>query len=207
MDIALRILRRLAYFPVKHRSLVDHHAIVHLPEFRSRFWALNKRSLSECKNPILQLNCNLEDKTHTLQNDSIVCEKYIASFSMLWQITIQPKSQAAVPKWKVEDPIFPSWIHIIGQAAWVLFNLGLKPVVKYHKFTPVLLEHPAIDPLVDFRWNTIGFYYWLFHFFLAVRLLPADFGSRIHAGVYTRPWFTRRCLYCSHHPGNYLPIS
>ncbi|KAF9152688.1 hypothetical protein BG015_004857 [Linnemannia schmuckeri] len=134
-ELALKSLRGFAHVPVSHRSyVIDHHTISYPPEECWKFWTRERTKLFQTPDPILQLS-TLPKQDPSSAN--FTRELYAANFDLLWK-----QRQGAKSKF--------------GAAG----NLA----VECHPFDLKELDNPAIAALVDYKWNTIGYRYWLVRF-------------------------------------------
>ncbi|KAI7829417.1 hypothetical protein BC939DRAFT_441822 [Gamsiella multidivaricata] len=164
-EIGLQILRKLAYLPVKSRSFIlDHHKVVHAPNFRLRFWRPNATPLHQCKNPVLQLTAQLN---HNPINDSFTQELFVAPFDLLWinsrnlNLSLNPIRPEAA-----NIQVSQSWIHALAYMVWHKCKPKSGVIIVCHNFPLVAFDNPAIAALIEYKWNTIGFKYWLGRFAL-----------------------------------------
>ncbi|KAG0075974.1 hypothetical protein BGZ90_009281 [Linnemannia elongata] len=144
-ELARRTLQRLAYIPVKSRSFIlDHHSIAYQPELRLRpkfWWHPQGRSLHQCKDPVLQLTTI---KYTNSINDNFTRSLFVTSFDLLWRK-------------KDGSPVSSSTV-------WQKLKLNGNAKVECHPFTLQAFDNPAIAALIRYKWNTIGFKYWLVRF-------------------------------------------
>ncbi|KAF9568609.1 hypothetical protein EC968_002871 [Mortierella alpina] len=159
--VAGSLLRGLAFIPVKERAyIIDHHFIAHPPGFRLRFWRQNQQKLYECKNPVLQLDHDPLFKNPDPRNDNFTSDLFVASFDMLWQAP-NSSSQSGAQDVQATRSVVTMIFHMIK------LNLKLKSRISIRRndFALESLDNPAIVALVEYKWNTIGFTYWLYRFF------------------------------------------
>ncbi|KAF9178827.1 hypothetical protein BGZ50_007446 [Haplosporangium sp. Z 11] len=156
-DLGLRILRQLAFLPVRSRSfIIDHHIIAHPPEFRLQFWVPLARPLHECKDPIMQLG---KTRKHNSENIYFTRELFVTTFDILWSKSPVGQQQS-MPS--VKKPI--SMVKILYHLILHKCKLFTTRTIQCHDFTLEMLDNPAIAALVEYKWNTIGYYYWLLRF-------------------------------------------
>ncbi|KAF9957189.1 hypothetical protein BGZ72_002070 [Mortierella alpina] len=167
-DLALRILRQLAHFRVKHRQfLIENYTIINPPELQLRYWKSDERGLYQCKDPILQMVYPLQrtiSRTDDL-NEYFTHDLFAASFDLLWRVKVGPSfkiSFTADPKSPCESQ---SWIKNFIDIVQLKRKLTYTAPVKTHDFHLDMLDNPAIAALIEYKWNTIGFKYWLVRFF------------------------------------------
>ncbi|CAO3564372.1 unnamed protein product [Mortierella alpina] len=160
-ELALKTVRSLAYIPIKSRRvLLDYQVIVHPPGIRT--WSASARPLYRCKKPILQIG---SIKTGDHMKDKYTGPLFVTSFDLLWQYKTKDGSgyEAAASLTPATRNV-PSWIKSLLVIIWHKVKLQDNLRVECRKFQPEMLENPAIVAMIDHKWNTIGFYYWLARF-------------------------------------------
>ncbi|KAG0261176.1 hypothetical protein BG011_001282 [Mortierella polycephala] len=143
-DLGLRILRQLAFLPVRSRSfIIDHHIIAHPPEFRLRFWVPHTRPLHGCKDPLLQLG---KTRKHNPKDIYFNRDLFVATFDILWSkgSTGQQQSMSSA-----KEPI--SMIKILLHLVLHKCMLFTVPMIQCHDFTLEMLDNPAIAALVEYK--------------------------------------------------------
>ncbi|KAF9573939.1 hypothetical protein EC968_007767 [Mortierella alpina] len=162
--LATWTLQKLAYVPVKSRRVVlDYHVIAHPPELRWNFWKPNLRPLEACVNPVVHLGST---KSRNRPKSKFSYPLYVTWFDLLWNskegdLSIVSPGHGAS---SVPQTIF-SWIYSLAVIVWRRCTFQSSAVVKLHDFKPEMLENPAIIALIEYKWNTIGFQYWVVRFF------------------------------------------
>ncbi|KAF9191837.1 hypothetical protein BGZ50_009056 [Haplosporangium sp. Z 11] len=172
-DLALRMLRGLAFVPVKSRSLIiDNHTIAHPPELRLLFWRPNSRPLYECKEPVLQFAQNSQG--HDAQNDKFTPDLFVTSFELLWDKVEANENRKNVrrtlsrlfrlcclvcrryrrhkPSTEITEPE-PSWFDTVLYMTWDKFKLTSKAMIECHDFTLEMFDNPAIAALIEYKWS------------------------------------------------------
>ncbi|KAF9081122.1 hypothetical protein BGX23_001287 [Mortierella sp. AD031] len=168
-ELAQRTLRRLAYIPVKSRSLVvDHHRVAFPLEVRWKFWTPNARPLYECKRPVMQMTTQ---QNRDPVNENFTTDLYVTSDELLWSLVRKGEMKERVghaPQVLVKA-VRPSgvftWIKALLIMAWYKRKLWSQSAIECHSFNPKAFDHPAIAAIVEYKWNKIGFKYWLMRFF------------------------------------------
>ncbi|KAF9582743.1 hypothetical protein BGW38_010823, partial [Lunasporangiospora selenospora] len=159
-DFALRTLEQLAFIPIKSRKfIVDNHQVAHPPRFRLRFWRPSRRPLHRTKDPILQVHPGLG--LLDPQNKYYKGEVFQASFDALWHYLDEPRRVQADEE--VSSMSFP---RMLFEMFKLRAQFDSKLTVEYHEFNIDHFDNPAITALVSYKWNTIGFMYWLVRFML-----------------------------------------
>ncbi|KAG9322078.1 hypothetical protein KVV02_005006 [Mortierella alpina] len=159
--VAGSLLQGLAFIPAKERAyIIDHHFIAHPPGLRLKFWKPNQQKLYECKNPVLQLDRDPLSKDPNPRNDNFTSDLFVASFDMLWQAP-NPSYESGAQDLQATQSVVSMIFHMIK------LNLKLKnrTSIRFNDFALESLNNPAIVALVEYKWNTIGFTYWLYRFF------------------------------------------
>ncbi|KAF9281006.1 hypothetical protein BGZ68_006898 [Mortierella alpina] len=165
-DLAIRTLRRMAYFPVKSRSfIINRHEVAYPSEFPPRwFWKpKNNRQqpLYECEDPVMQLSRHASGG-HDARNENFTKELYLASYDMIWQCKGHETKGKNSNKRAVGST---AWSQIFFKALFQSPTEKADTKVRCHDFTLEALDNPAIVALVEFKWNTLGFKYWLIRSF------------------------------------------
>ncbi|KAF9937327.1 hypothetical protein BGZ67_001370 [Mortierella alpina] len=160
-ELALTTMQSFAYIPIKSRRVVlDYQVIVHPPG--AQIWGASARPLYRCKNPILQIGSS---KCGDHKNDKYTGPLFVTSFDLLWQDKSKDSSRfEAAVLFAPASLTVPSWIRSLFVIIWHKFKLKDELHVKCRKFQPDMLENPAIIAMIEHKWNTIGFYYWLARF-------------------------------------------
>ncbi|KAF8928250.1 hypothetical protein BGZ58_009793 [Dissophora ornata] len=165
-DAVHSTLRNLVFIPIIDRSFViDSHLIAYPPKLRWRFWEKNARPLYECKDPVLQLDRNPKIKPHDPRNDNFTRDLFVASFDMLW---CAPKTRFDVPSSTMNARskalTWQSWVRALIHIILMKCKFKLVTTVISHDFALESLDNPAIAALIEYKWNTIGYTYWLVRF-------------------------------------------
>ncbi|KAG0279108.1 hypothetical protein BGZ95_002244 [Linnemannia exigua] len=162
--LALHTLRRLAYFPVSSRKfIINHHTIAHPPTFQLWPWGRHMRPLHLCKDPILQLSGK---RIYDPQNDNFTRDLFVAPFDMLWEVREEAHRNGTISE-TVNKLTVARPFHLAHQfLRAVLYKLTPErnARVRCYDFTLEMLDNPALAALVEYKWNTIGFKYWLVRF-------------------------------------------
>ncbi|KAK3828030.1 MAG: hypothetical protein J3Q66DRAFT_321662, partial [Benniella sp.] len=167
-DIVANILRRLAYCPVQARSFTIDHAIVAAPpSLRWLFGDLEIQKIYAFKDPVFKLDRSLFFREHDPVNDNVDRDLFVVSCNMLWRSPELEEDERS-PLERVTDygPMpSPSWIRVAFH--FFLCKLRIRPQRRVEFFDLPLeaLDNPAIAALIEFKWNTIGYKYWLVRFF------------------------------------------
>ncbi|KAG0219163.1 hypothetical protein BGX33_004481 [Mortierella sp. NVP41] len=94
------------------------------------------------------------------RRDKFSRELYYASVDMLWYRIDSGKSGSIVVVKEGNSSRVLTWL----RAMWSLFvyklKLKKKDTVKCYLLNPQVYDNPALEALVDCRWNTIGLSYW-----------------------------------------------
>ncbi|KAF9133430.1 hypothetical protein BGW39_009741 [Mortierella sp. 14UC] len=166
-ELARRTLQRLAYVPVKSRSFIlDHHSIAYQPELKLRpkfwWWETQGLSLHECKDPVLQLTTI---KKNDSINDNFTRSLFVTSFDLLWRKRDgSPVSTTTVLAREMRAQKSASWVYNLVFQVWQKLKLNGNAKVECHPFSLQAFDNPAIAALIRYKWNTIGFKYWLVRF-------------------------------------------
>ncbi|KAG0297994.1 hypothetical protein BGZ96_003641 [Linnemannia gamsii] len=164
-ELSYRTLRRLSFIPVKSRSLIiDHHQTTYPLEFRWRFWTENARPLYNCKSPVVQMT---RDQVVDPINGNFTANLYVTSDDLLWSLRKDQNAEASAHRPLVQA-VRPngvmSWIKALVFMIWYKRKLWSSSAIDIHPYTPQALDHPAIAAIVEYKWNKIGYKYWLMRF-------------------------------------------
>ncbi|KAG0228107.1 hypothetical protein BGX31_006717 [Mortierella sp. GBA43] len=187
-DVVSEILQKLAFIPARKQSFVIDRAII------PRSAGLSPRPIYDCRNPVLHLDRTSLSTEHVPQNDNFTRDLFVASFEMLWHVSVEqsdppsripprlPKlilecikqTQAKISMHRRSLEYIVLYIAMglpdnmtVGMffSAMRLFY-GATSTVKYHDFALESLDNPAIAALIEYKWNTFGFIYWFSRFLL-----------------------------------------
>ncbi|KAI7826058.1 hypothetical protein BC939DRAFT_119803 [Gamsiella multidivaricata] len=157
---AQSILDRITFVPVKERSfIIENHRISSPPRIRWRFWKSTKQKLYEIENPIMQLDITPSEADP--ENDRFTRPTFQASFEALWHYTDEGKEQLEVSEEKEAEA---AWWTTLGQMVTVALRPRSQAFVESHDFNLAFFDNPAIAALVTYKWNTIGYSFWLARF-------------------------------------------
>ncbi|KAG0220293.1 hypothetical protein BGX33_003553 [Mortierella sp. NVP41] len=186
---ALKCMGRIAYIPAGHPTYIWENHIVckklsylHFPfppEFLRRIW-MSELEIKRMKraNPIMQFQFKTVKQVDE-NGDGFAKQVFVAAFDALWfykdkghqdrrggQLTAhktvssddevfgEPLVEKRTTLWKV-----------VVQMIWVKFFYPLGPVVECYDFDIEFFDNPSIAALVAYKWDTIGYPYWLVRFF------------------------------------------
>ncbi|KAF9361017.1 hypothetical protein BGX26_006569 [Mortierella sp. AD094] len=188
---ALECLSRIAFIPAKQRSyIIDNHIIVHPPTFRLQFWKPVQKLLCNTVDPIMQLHVSPTKPDSS--NDKFTHPVFMASFDALWfyhdmaptltegnattragesgersTVVGIPGANALITQdtaHATSKAVHTSWWETLYYMILVKLKLQSCMYVECYDFNLEFFDNPAIAALVDYKWNTIGFSYWLVRF-------------------------------------------
>ncbi|KAK3810333.1 MAG: hypothetical protein J3Q66DRAFT_352823 [Benniella sp.] len=155
-DLIPKILETIAYFPVKEKSFVINHGImIHPPRKHGK-------PIYAHKDPILQLDDSTLYKEYSSLNDNTTRDLYVASFDLLWLKKTQD-TRSSIERIKSVRP--PWWPDILFHLFLLKFKLKPLASVVCNNFSLEMLDNPAISAMIEYKWNTIGYLYWVSRFF------------------------------------------
>ncbi|KAG0196136.1 hypothetical protein BGX33_002022, partial [Mortierella sp. NVP41] len=165
-ELARHVYRDMAFFPGQGREyIIGHHALTNPMMVRWQFWKPFPEGLHQYKDQVLQLDTV---KIPNPPKGNFTRDFYLATFDMLWR---NPQSQSEKSKVNYRvlyDPaparILLSWSKTLWTMVLRKFRLSYSPMVECYPFELQILDNPALKALVEYKWNTIGFYYWLVRF-------------------------------------------
>ncbi|KAF9079421.1 hypothetical protein BGX23_004142, partial [Mortierella sp. AD031] len=163
-EIAQHVYREMAFFPARDRVfIIGHHILANPVTFRWRFWRPYPWGLHQYKDQVLQLDM---EKTPNPPKGNFTRGIFHASFDMLWRTPQTEQSQDnsdTTDGWAPIQTLF-SW----PQAIWTMIlrkcRLSHSSTIECYPFELEALDNPALKALVEYKWNTIGFKYWLVRF-------------------------------------------
>ncbi|KAG0208467.1 hypothetical protein BGX33_006225 [Mortierella sp. NVP41] len=164
-ELAQHVYRELAFFPARGRKLIiGHHALANPVTIRWRFWRPYPWGLHQYKVQVLQLDM---EKTPNPPKGNFTRDIFHASFNMLWHKPQETTPDGAANK--VDGPAPVPTLFSWPRAIWMMVlrkcRLAYNPTVECYPFEFQVLDNPALKALVEYKWNTIGFGYWLVRFF------------------------------------------
>ncbi|KAG0302447.1 hypothetical protein BGZ98_007492 [Dissophora globulifera] len=182
---AFECLSRMAFIPAKDRSyILDNHIIARSPRMRFQFWKPEKNfSLTNKLEPIMQLH--VTPTGPDASTDRFTLPLFMASFDALWSYHDEERDAEHERRMKAKRlSRHPTTRNGLKTAVattsetkktsrWTTFmsmfqlklRLRNKTYVECHDFKNFeYFGNPAIAALVAFKWNTMGFRYWLIRF-------------------------------------------
>ncbi|KAF8924185.1 hypothetical protein BGZ58_002075 [Dissophora ornata] len=172
-DEAQGCLNRMAFIHAVSRQYIIHnHIVVHSPIQKLQFWK-PVRKLWETKNPIMQL-CETRSDPNP-ENELFTLPVFVASFDALWSYNLDDdrseNSEASTEAREMERTTTKGE-SMLNMSRWwevlykIKFKLRLKGkiYVECYDYNLEIFDNPAIAALVTYKWDTIGFRYWLFRF-------------------------------------------
>ncbi|KAF9584914.1 hypothetical protein BGW38_004684 [Lunasporangiospora selenospora] len=160
-DIALRTTRVFAYIHSHDRQYIVHnHKIAHSP-MSSRYWFRDPRKIYHCKNPILQLHESRQGFDPL--NDNFTEDVFVAPFSLLW--TFIPSVRRPRSEFSIAD-LKPAmaWPRVLFRLAIASMNPASHVYIRPRNYSLEILDNAAIEALVQYKWNTFVFGFWLARF-------------------------------------------
>ncbi|KAF9355009.1 hypothetical protein BGX34_010700 [Mortierella sp. NVP85] len=166
-DLVPSVLRGLAFCPVKDRSYIINHGIIaHPPHFRWPFGKLKEKPIYACENPILKLDHSPLYREYNPLAENFARDLFVASFDMLWCVPEAKRNiQSVAERVRDHGPSHrPSWIRTL--IAVIQCKCKFQPDTRIECFDIPLetLDNPAIAALIEYKWNTIGYMYWMARF-------------------------------------------
>ncbi|KAF9349659.1 hypothetical protein BGX34_001672 [Mortierella sp. NVP85] len=170
-DLVLSTFRGLAFIPEEERSHIINHAIIPRPfRLRRLFGNHNAKPIYAYKDPVLQIDDSPEFKEHDPLNENFTKDLFVASFDMLWRAPPKkPDARSPVERIRDRGPPHtlissPSWICVLYY--FIIFECRPRPHhrAEFYNLPLEALDNPAIVALTKFKWNTIGYKYWIVGF-------------------------------------------
>ncbi|KAH7057829.1 hypothetical protein BKA57DRAFT_519018 [Linnemannia elongata] len=155
-DLVRKIYPEMAYFPAQGREfIIDHNALASPLEFQWRFWRLYPWG-----------SISIRTKTPKPPKSNFTRDFFQVSFNLLWRRPEDEESQQS-PNQRGEEALVQT-LFSRPQAIWKLVlrkcKLRYNTTVECHPFELETLDNPALKALVEYKWNTTGFNYWLIRF-------------------------------------------
>ncbi|KAF9919544.1 hypothetical protein FBU30_010877 [Linnemannia zychae] len=161
-DVTLELFRQLAYIPARDRDfIIEHHWIAQPYKLRWRFWNPYTKGLHQYRDQVLQVT-----STPTEHQPKYIFSRdiYLATYDMLWLKRKTGMLASEDPEKSREGKLVFSWPYAIRSLIYRRMWPFQTPTVECHPFDRDTLDNPALAALVEFKWNTIGFHYWLIRF-------------------------------------------
>ncbi|KAK3848234.1 MAG: hypothetical protein J3R72DRAFT_430168 [Linnemannia gamsii] len=165
-EVALNIYREMAYLPSQSRDfIIGHHSLANPLEPRWAFWRHYPWGLHQYKDQVMQLETV---KIPNPPKGNFTREIFQASFDMLWTKpeAEEEESQDDTEESKKNDHVrkLYSWPRTIWTMVLRKCRLKYNTTIECYPFELEALDNPALMALVEYKWNTIGFSYWLVRF-------------------------------------------
>ncbi|KAG0290494.1 hypothetical protein BGZ96_006048 [Linnemannia gamsii] len=148
----------MAYIESGNRSYYVHnHVIAYPPSFTRSLLRLKPPiyKMDKDANPVLQYHPNPNQPDP--KNIFFTKQLYQASFRSLWHYYLKPSETEIQPI---------GWLTTIFEVIKLRLLFKTQIYVECHDFSIKDFDNPAIHALVAYKWNTIGFPYWLVRFVL-----------------------------------------
>ncbi|KAK3831119.1 MAG: hypothetical protein J3R72DRAFT_527832 [Linnemannia gamsii] len=161
---ALECMGRIAFIPVKNRAyIIDNHTLALPPRLRLRFWEPRTKPLVKTNDPIMQFHFT-GDKADS-SNDGFTRPVFMASFDALWFYKDQHQTELKKDGFQAaSNTATTTWWKTLYHMFRLKCHVQMPAVVECYDFNLEFFDNPAIAALVDYKWNTIGYTYWLFRF-------------------------------------------
>ncbi|KAF9361006.1 hypothetical protein BGX34_007377 [Mortierella sp. NVP85] len=165
-DLVLDTLRGLAHIPVPLREksfVIDRAIIAYPPRLWQPFGKSKSPPIYKCNDPVLHLDRSPLFKKHDPQNDNFTQDLFVASFDMLWKVPETSQDNCPIV---TEDRSESSstTIGTIFSILWLKMKIWSSTRVECYDLPLESLNNPAIAALIEYKWNTIGFIYWIVRF-------------------------------------------
>ncbi|KAF9290059.1 hypothetical protein BGZ68_008017 [Mortierella alpina] len=152
--VALECLDRIAFIPAKHRPyIINNHLVTYPPDWK--FWKSSPKLLLEMKDPIMQLYVTSPQLDSA--NDKFTKPIFMASFDALWiyhDIPTVPFTSGT------------TWFHTLCHMIRYKLRVRNRNYVECYDYSLKSFDNPAVAALVTYKWNTIGYKYWMLRFIL-----------------------------------------
>ncbi|KAF9406265.1 hypothetical protein BGZ94_003177, partial [Podila epigama] len=155
---ALRITRWFAYFHVADRKYTIQHHAVAMPPSISRLWRSKGPDIFDCRHPLLQFHYN--PNIPEPKNDYFTEDVFVAPFTLLWSAE-NPHGQRRSQDRQEHKP--GPLMRIVHFAMYQLNPFG-GTFVHSHNYKLEMLNNPAIEALIQYKWNTFAYTLWFARF-------------------------------------------
>ncbi|KAF9909343.1 hypothetical protein EC991_008728 [Linnemannia zychae] len=161
---ALECMGRIAFIPVKNRAyIIDNHTLALPPRPRLKFWEPRAKPLVKTNDPIMQFHFTGEKADSS--NDGFTRPVFMASFDALWYYKDQQQTELKKDGFQAaSNTATTTWWKTLYHMFRLKCNIQMPAIVECYEFNLEFFDNPAIAALVAYKWNTIGFSYWLFRF-------------------------------------------
>ncbi|KAF9183474.1 hypothetical protein BGZ51_004015 [Haplosporangium sp. Z 767] len=162
-DLALKVARRFAYLPVLDKQyIINNHAIISPPTL-PRFWVPAEQELYQCKNPILQFHYTT--KKPAKRNQYFTEDVFVAPVCLLWSIEKPP--DGTQDQFIEINPISrDTWWRTAYHLMRLQFNFKSDiHVIRPRYYGLDILDNPAVEAVIQYKWYTFGYALWLVRFF------------------------------------------
>ncbi|KAF9350721.1 hypothetical protein BGX34_001024 [Mortierella sp. NVP85] len=168
-DLITNVLRALAYCTVPEKTfIIDHAIIAHPPTFRGLFGTPKKQPIYAYQDPVFKLDRSMLYMEHDPLNENFTRDLFVASFDMLWRSPdLEQEENERTPLERITDygPIpSPSWIRVLYYFHLCKIMPRTDRRIEFYDLPLEALDNPAIAALIEYKWNTIGYKYWLVRF-------------------------------------------
>ncbi|KAF9584769.1 hypothetical protein BGW38_005258 [Lunasporangiospora selenospora] len=161
VDVGLRTTRDFAYLSCRDRKfIIDNHRISHLPTF-SQLWSHENRKIYQCRNPIPQFHRSTEEPDPL--NANFAEDVFIAHMNLLW--TSVPSTRDPHVKHLCDaSQSATTWLQIFYHSIQFSINPVSHVYVRSQYYSLEILDNPAMEAIIQFKWNTFVFGIWLIRF-------------------------------------------
>ncbi|KAF9577453.1 hypothetical protein BGW38_007326, partial [Lunasporangiospora selenospora] len=161
-DLAIRATRAFAYLRCTDQdSVIKYAKPIQHPTFSS-LWSRKEVSLDRCRNAILQVQ-SYESSQGSSAVYTFTEEIFVAPFSLLWTFILN--ARAGHQEYCRHDPMTTQ---SVIKNKFYLTRFHINPFrhvyIRKNNYDLTILDNPAIEALIQYKWNTIGFKFWLIRF-------------------------------------------
>ncbi|KAG0283286.1 hypothetical protein BGZ96_012350, partial [Linnemannia gamsii] len=193
-EVAMRTLREAAFIPVRDCPFVfKHHVLARSLSsyFPDTFFDNDEKVMhlvvkgenerkTSTQEPVDQKTSDLEkgeymgrvgdeiQEAARKESSHFKCDVFVATMDLLWG---PYKNDGTLDDPYENEPhrssrvaIFHSYRRAFFPILWLKFSPTAEPFIKCHEWDHQTFDNPAIAALVDYKWNTFGFYYWFLVF-------------------------------------------
>ncbi|KAF9586428.1 hypothetical protein BGW38_005210 [Lunasporangiospora selenospora] len=160
-DIALQVTRSFAYLKSPDIDAIACYYKVAVPPSISSLWNRERVLLGQCRNPVLQLvdRPQVLDQIEPPSNEVY----FVTPFSLLWAF-YPDKNDRFLEYSRREPQVKTTRLGTLLSLALFHVNPFNHVYIRSRPHDLNVLDNPAIEALVQYKWNTIGFRIWLTRF-------------------------------------------
>ncbi|KAF9579921.1 hypothetical protein BGW38_003617, partial [Lunasporangiospora selenospora] len=160
-DLALRATRAFAYVKWIDRAIITNNCkITHPPTLRP-IWKSSPPKIYQCKNPILQPHYTKENPDPL--NTDFQEDVFVAPVNLLWTFVQNPRNQCTEHP-EINPGLLMTWVKTIYHLVFMHLNPFSHVYIRPRNYSLEVLDNPAVEAVVLYKWNTFAFGLWVARF-------------------------------------------